>query len=60
MKTKAAVTFGLGQPFEIREIDVAPVKADEIRLKMVASGVCHTDAVARDLEGVFPLSGIGV
>lgn len=58
MKTKAAVTFGLGQPFEIHEIDVAPIKADEIRLKMVASGVCHTDAVARDLEGVFPLPGI--
>lgn len=58
MKTKAAVTFGTGQPFEIHQIDVAPLQADEIRIAMVASGVCHTDAVARDLKGVFPLPGV--
>lgn len=58
MKTKAAVTFGNAEPFEIHEIDVAPIKADEVCLRMVGSGVCHTDAVARDLEGVFPLPGI--
>ena len=58
MKTKAAITFGLGQPFEIHEIKVAPILADEVRIKMVASGVCHTDAVARDLADVFPLPGV--
>ncbi len=58
MQTKAAITFGVGKPFEIHSIQVAPVQSDEIRIKMVASGVCHTDAVARDLEGVFPLPGI--
>ena len=58
MKAKAAVAFKLGEALKICDVDVAPPKHDEVQIKMVASGVCHTDAVARDLEGVFPLPGI--
>ncbi len=28
----------------IEEIEVAPPKAGEVRIKIIASGVCHTDA----------------
>jgi len=42
----------------IEEIEVAPPKAGEVRLKVLASGVCHTDAYTlsgKDPEGIFPV-----
>jgi len=39
---KAAVTNGNGQ-FSIKEISVADPKRDEILVKIMAAGVCHTD-----------------
>lgn len=37
---------------------MAPPKAGEVRVKIVASGVCHTDAYTlsgKDSEGIFPV-----
>ncbi|WP_026559773.1 NAD(P)-dependent alcohol dehydrogenase [Bacillus sp. J37] len=53
MKIKAAVTHGKGENFKIEEVELAEPKANEVLIKIVASGVCHTDAVARDL-GLTP------
>jgi aryl-alcohol dehydrogenase len=53
MKIKAAVTHGQGEDFKIEEVELAEPKANEVLIKIVASGVCHTDAVARDL-GLTP------
>jgi hypothetical protein len=42
----------------IEEVEVAPPKAGEVRVKIVASGVCHTDAYTlsgKDSEGIFPV-----
>lgn len=39
-------------------MEVAPPKAHEVRIKIIASGVCHTDAYTLggfDPEGVFPV-----
>lgn len=57
MKIKAAVTKGQGQPFSIEEVELAAPKANEILVKIVATGVCHTDAVARDLA-IAPLPAV--
>lgn len=57
IKSRAAVAFGPGQPLQIVEVDVAPPKAGEVLVRIVASGVCHTDAFTlsgEDPEGVFP------
>ncbi|MCG2633916.1 MAG: S-(hydroxymethyl)glutathione dehydrogenase/class III alcohol dehydrogenase [Gammaproteobacteria bacterium] len=57
MKSRAAIAMAPGQPLEIAEIDVAPPKAGEALVRMVASGVCHTDAFTlsgADPEGIFP------
>ncbi|MBY6016743.1 S-(hydroxymethyl)glutathione dehydrogenase/class III alcohol dehydrogenase [Halomonas denitrificans] len=57
MKSKAAVAWGPGQPLSIETVDVAPPKAGEVRIKIIATGVCHTDAFTLsgdDPEGVFP------
>src|SRR3954451_15760953 len=41
---KAAVHVGTGQPLEIRDdIEVEAPHAGEIKLRMSASGVCHSD-----------------
>jgi len=41
--TKAAVLVGVGQPLEVREVDVDEPHAGEVRVRMAASGVCHSD-----------------
>ncbi len=54
---RAAVAWGPGEPLKIENVDVAPPKAGEVRIKVIASGVCHTDAFTlsgEDPEGIFP------
>ncbi len=57
IKSRAAVAFAPNQPLQIVEVDVEPPKAGEVLVRIVASGVCHTDAYTlsgQDSEGVFP------
>lgn len=57
MKSRAAVAFGPNKPLEIVEVDVEPPKAGEVLVRIVATGVCHTDAYTlsgADPEGLFP------
>lgn len=57
IKSKAAVAWGPGQPLKIEEVDVMPPKAGEVLIRIVATGVCHTDAFTLsgdDPEGIFP------
>ena len=54
---KAAIAWEAGKPLSVEEVQVAPPKAGEVRIKIVATGVCHTDAFTLsgdDPEGVFP------
>ncbi|XP_049874276.1 alcohol dehydrogenase class-3 [Pectinophora gossypiella] len=58
IKCKAAVAWEAGKPLSIEEIEVDPPKAGEVRVKITATGVCHTDAYTlsgKDPEGVFPV-----
>lgn len=43
IKCRAAVAWELGKPLSIENIEVAPPKAGEVRIKIVATGLCHTD-----------------
>lgn len=57
IKSRAAVAFAPNKPLEIVEIDVEMPKAGEVLLRVIATGVCHTDAYTLsgiDPEGVFP------
>lgn len=40
---KAAVVHAFGQPLRIEEVKVPVVTAGQVLVKVVASGVCHTD-----------------
>lgn len=56
IKSKAAIAWGPNEPLSIEEVDVMLPKKGEVLVKIVASGVCHTDAFTlsgEDPEGVF-------
>jgi len=57
MKTRAAVAWEAGKPLVIEEVELAAPKAGEVLVRIVATGVCHTDAFTlsgADPEGLFP------
>uniref|UniRef100_A0A3Q2U0B5 Alcohol dehydrogenase 1 n=1 Tax=Fundulus heteroclitus TaxID=8078 RepID=A0A3Q2U0B5_FUNHE len=43
IRCKAAVAWEPNKPLVMEEIEVAPPQANEVRIKIVATGVCHTD-----------------
>jgi S-(hydroxymethyl)glutathione dehydrogenase/alcohol dehydrogenase len=54
---RAAVAWAAKEPLSLETIEVAPPQAGEVRIKIVATGVCHTDAYTldgHDPEGIFP------
>jgi S-(hydroxymethyl)glutathione dehydrogenase/alcohol dehydrogenase len=58
MKTRAAVAWEAGGPLAIEEIDLEGPRAGEVLVRIVATGVCHTDAYTlsgADPEGLFPV-----
>jgi len=58
IKSKAAIAWGPKQPLSIEEVDVMLPRKGEVLVKVIASGVCHTDAFTLsgdDLEGIFPV-----
>uniref|UniRef100_A0A060TAZ6 S-(hydroxymethyl)glutathione dehydrogenase n=1 Tax=Blastobotrys adeninivorans TaxID=409370 RepID=A0A060TAZ6_BLAAD len=55
---KAAVAWEAGKPLSIETIEVLPPRAHEVRIKVLHTGVCHTDAYTlsgSDPEGAFPV-----
>ena len=57
MKSRAAVAWEAGKPLAIELIDVEGPRAGEVLLRVIATGVCHTDAYTlsgQDPEGIFP------
>lgn len=58
MKIKAAVAWKPNSPLSIEEVDLEGPKAGEVLIRVVATGVCHTDAYTlsgMDSEGLFPV-----
>ena len=54
---KAAVCVGLNEPLEIQDLELEAPRAGEIRVRMGASGVCHSDLSIQNgtLMGAFPM-----
>jgi D-arabinose 1-dehydrogenase-like Zn-dependent alcohol dehydrogenase len=51
-KMRCVQVAGPGAPFEIVERDLPRPKAGEVRIKVQACGVCHSDSIAK--LGLFP------
>jgi len=43
MRTKAAVVQAQGEPFTLTEVELDEPREDEVLVRMVATGLCHTD-----------------
>lgn len=57
IQCKAAVAFKPKEPMQVVEILVAPPKAGEVRVRVIANALCHTDCYTlsgQDPEGAFP------
>lgn len=50
---KAAVMRAARQPLTIEELELAPPQTGEVRVRLLATGVCHTDVMP--LDGQMPL-----
>jgi len=50
---KAAVVTEFNQPLQIKDVDIPKVSAGKVLVKMIATGVCHTDLHA--MHGDWPI-----
>lgn len=58
MKVTAALATAPKAPFEIVQLSLDEPRPDEVRVKLVATGVCHTDAIVRDQVYPTPLPAV--
>ncbi|MCO4239397.1 NAD(P)-dependent alcohol dehydrogenase [Pseudarthrobacter sp. MDT3-28] len=52
MQITAAVARKHGAPFTIEQLELDALRHNEVRVRMVATGICHTDTLVRD--GIYP------
>jgi NDMA-dependent alcohol dehydrogenase len=59
MKTKAAVLYEVGKPFEIEELDLEKPREGEVLIRYLYSGLCHSDVhlMTGDLPFRAPIVG---
>jgi aryl-alcohol dehydrogenase len=55
MRIKAAVVRAPGQPFVIEDLDLDEPRAYEVVVRVVSSGICHTDLATRDGDYKVPM-----
>lgn len=58
MRITAAVATEPETPLELREVELEAPRPDEVRVKLVAVGVCHTDSAIRDQLYPTPLPAV--
>ncbi|GMP90524.1 hypothetical protein CsSME_00041613 [Camellia sinensis var. sinensis] len=54
---KAAIAWEANKPLSIEDVQVAPPQAGEVRIQILFTALCHTDAYTwsgKDPEGLFP------
>lgn len=59
MKTKAGVLWGLGQKWEVEEVELDGPQAHEVMVRLTASGLCHSDdhLITGDMPMQLPVVG---
>lgn len=58
MKVKAAIATAKEQPLVIQNVEIDEPRPDEVQVRLVATGVCHTDAIVRDQWYPTPLPAV--
>lgn len=54
MEILAAVATGAGKPFELRTLTLEDPREDEVLVRIVGVGVCHTDIVFKESQAIPP------
>jgi S-(hydroxymethyl)glutathione dehydrogenase/alcohol dehydrogenase len=44
---KATVCYEFGKPLVVEEVDPAPPKANEVKVRILATAICHSDVRSR-------------
>jgi NDMA-dependent alcohol dehydrogenase len=59
MKAKAAVLYGVGEKWQIEDIEIDDPGDGEVLVKLTASGLCHSDEhmVTGDMPSALPIIG---
>lgn len=59
MRTRAAIIREPGKPWELTELELDEPRAGEVRIKLAASGMCHSDEHLRTGDSVCRLPIVG-
>lgn len=57
-KITAAVVRSAGGAFALEEVDLADPRPEELLVRVVATGICHADLIARDQRFPIPLPAV--
>jgi len=55
VSARAAICRGPDEPFAIEDVELDELRPDELLVRIVASGICHTDLAVRDKQLPVPL-----
>ncbi len=58
MEIKAAVIFETSGNFNIEQLEISDPNDDEVLVRIVGAGICHTDLAARDQHLPIPLPSV--
>lgn len=58
IRTTAAVVHAIDEPFRLESVELTEPRDDELVVRMVAAGLCHTDLSVRAGLTPFPLPGV--
>src|SRR5437870_1233145 len=50
---RAAILYSFNEPFAVEDVELAPPRQGEVRVKLAASGVCHSDLSIQ--RGILPM-----
>jgi S-(hydroxymethyl)glutathione dehydrogenase/alcohol dehydrogenase len=59
MTTRAAVLWGVGEPWVIEEVELDEPRANDVLVRLHAAGMCHSDDHAKTGDMPMPLPVIG-
>lgn len=58
MRTLAAVATVPGEAFQLRDLELEAPRDEEVLIRIVGTGICHTDLIARDQVIPTPLPAV--
>ncbi|WP_261566532.1 NDMA-dependent alcohol dehydrogenase [Frankia gtarii] len=59
MQTRAGIAWETGKPWSVEDVELDPPKANEVLVRLAASGLCHSDdhSITGDMPAALPMVG---